>query len=66
MRRCSVESRPKIVKDEHLTFLDELRETGAINMFGAAPYLAEAFEMNKQEARRVLMYWMETFGEELR
>ena len=61
-----MESRPKIVKDEHLTFLDELRETGAINMFGAAPYLAEAFEMNKQEARRVLMYWMETFGEELR
>ena len=61
-----MESRPKIVKDEHLTFLDELRETGAINMFGAAPYLAEAFEMNKQEARRVLRYWMETFGEESR
>ena len=43
-------------------FLDELRESGEINMFGAAPYLSDAFDLSEQEARKVLTYWMQTFG----
>lgn len=42
-------------------FLDRLRESGSINMFGAAPYLAEAFGLSKREAREVLRQWMESF-----
>lgn len=42
-------------------FLDQLRESGSINMFGAAPYLAEAFGLSKNEAREVLRQWMESF-----
>ncbi len=44
-------------------FLDGLRESEAINMFGAAPHLAEAFNLDKKESRAVLKEWMETFSE---
>jgi hypothetical protein len=56
------EPRPEFVTEEHLQFLDQLRESGEINMFGAAPYLAEFFDLTQQEARKVLAYWMQTFS----
>lgn len=47
---------------EHKEFLDDLRESGETNMFGAAPYLMEAFpELTKQEARAIVAQWMEEF-----
>ena len=46
---------------EHFQFLDDLRESGAINMFGAAPYLQEEFGLTKTEARVVLQAWMRSF-----
>jgi len=59
------EDRPEFVEDTQLRFLDELRESGAVNMFGASPYLREMYpELSKAEARQVLGYWMKTFGEE--
>jgi hypothetical protein len=56
------EPRPEFVTDERLQFLDELRESGEINMFGAAPYLSNIFDLSEQEARKTLTYWMQTFG----
>ena len=55
--------RPAIVEDEHLEYLDDLRESGATNMFGARPYLMDAFEMNGADARTILLYWMKSFSE---
>ena len=55
--------RPEIVEDEHLDYLDEIRESGIVNMFGARPYLMNAFEMSDDDARTILLYWMKTFGE---
>lgn len=55
-------SRPVIIEDEHLFFLDELRETCAANMFGACPYLVEEFDVTEDEAEKILMYWMKTFS----
>ena len=56
--------RPSFVTEEHLRFLDDLRVTGVTNMFGAAPYLREVFsDLSKEQARKVLVYWMRTFGE---
>lgn len=47
---------------EHKEFLDELRESGVTNMFGAAPYLIEEFpELTKVEARTIVSEWMRTF-----
>ena len=44
-------------------FLDKLRESGSINMFGAAPYVSEAFGVSKYEARDLVKNWMQTFAE---
>jgi len=44
-------------------FLDKLRESGSINMFGAAPYVSEAFGVDKYEARDLVKNWMQTFDE---
>ena len=45
-------------------FLDVVRSSGVTNMFGAAPYVATAFDMPRTEARRILSLWMNNFNEE--
>lgn len=50
------------LKREIFEYLDELRDSGEVNMFGAAPYVAENFFISKQDARQVLLEWMK--GEE--
>ena len=45
-------------------FLDNLRESGITNMFGATPYIQQEFGYDKKTARTLLTTWMETFGEE--
>lgn len=58
------EERPKFVEDEHLEYLDDLRDSGVVNIFGAAPYLREMYpELSKAESHQTLGYWMKTFGE---
>ena len=46
---------------EHKEYLDELRESGETNMFGAASYLVMEFGLEKKEARAILSEWMATF-----
>lgn len=56
--------KPDFVTQEHLEFLDDLRESGVTNMFGATPYLEEEFpELNYDQSKKVLIYWMKTFSE---
>lgn len=56
--------KPDGLKDEHLIYLDDLRESGATNnMFGATPYLQRKFGLGKKEASDILGYWMDTFSE---
>ena len=50
-------------KEEMFVYLDNIRETGKINMFGAAPYLQDAFGLSRYEARDILLEWMDTFSE---
>jgi hypothetical protein len=65
-------TRPDFCTEEMLEFLDDLRESGATNMFGAAPYLADEFPdlandcasfHSSPKAREVLGYWMHSFDE---
>lgn len=49
--------------DEMLDYLDMVRETGAVNMFGAAPWLVNAFGLSKPGSHDVLAYWMRTYSE---
>lgn len=48
----------------YMDYLYSLRRSGVTNMFGATPYLQNEFDLNKQTAKKVLVYWMENFDEE--
>ena len=50
-------ARTKIMRKE-FRYLNRLRESGATNMYGAAPYLEMEFDMTRREARQVLIEWM--------
>ena len=51
------------IMSEYFEFLNDLREAGVTNMFGAAPFLVQEFGIDKREARDILKQWMESFGE---
>lgn len=52
--------RPDFVTDDHLKFLDELRESGVL---GSVPYIQEYFpDLTEEESLTMLSYWMKTFG----
>ena len=54
--------RPDFITDEHLEYLDNLRTSGEINMFGATAYLEDEFSIERSVARKITTYWMATFG----
>jgi hypothetical protein len=59
-------ARPDSVTDERLEYLDELRESSVVNMYGAGEYVENKFDVDRKEAKEVVTYWMETFGNEER
>ena len=48
---------------EHLEYLDELRESGVTNMYGAGSYVQDEFSLSERDANSILAEWMETFSE---
>ena len=60
---AKVIDRPEIVEDQHLKYLDELRESGATNMLAARPYVEREFGVSPRQAGEILKYWMHSFGE---
>ena len=50
-------------QDEVFHFLDDLRESGDTNMFGAGPYVETEFNISRQTARDLVTEWMKTFDE---
>jgi len=56
--------KPECLIEDHLLYLDGLRESGVTNMFGAVPFVLLEFpSLSKQQAKQVLIYWMKTFGD---
>lgn len=51
------------MKQQHKIYLNDLRESGVTNMYGAVPFLVDEFDISKQEAREILIEWMKTFKE---
>lgn len=47
-------------REEMFDYLEILRRSGATNMFGAAPYLAEEFNINQADAKQVVVEWVLT------
>lgn len=49
------------MSNEHKEFLDELRESGVTNMFGASPYVRSKFGVDSKKADSILLEWMDSF-----
>jgi hypothetical protein len=51
-------------RQEYFEFLDDLRESGVTNMYGAGTFLEDEFiELGRKDAGEVLTEWMDTFTE---
>lgn len=42
----------------YFDYLDQVRESGEINMFLAGSWLESEFDLNKRQAKAVLLDWM--------
>lgn len=51
-----------MVNNEYWIFLEKLRRSGVTNMFGAAPYLMDAFDVEYDEAKNILLDWMKHYN----
>lgn len=50
------------LEQEVFTYLNELRESGDTNMFGARPYIMAEFpDLSPKEAGEILSLWMANF-----
>lgn len=48
-------------KQIYYDYLEELRQSGVTNMFGAAPYLMREFDLSYDEASKILRDWMGSY-----
>lgn len=61
-KRAMANSRDSSVElEDYFGFLDDLRDSGVTNMFGASPYLEREFGLDRHEARDILLQWMRSF-----
>jgi len=56
----------EFITQEHLDYLDTLRESGVTNMYGSTSYIMEEFDIPKNEASKILSYWMKTFSDRMK
>lgn len=49
--------------EDVFNFLENLRKSGVVNMFGARPYLQDFFGVSKIEASALLNDWMNNYDE---
>jgi len=47
--------------EHYFKFLNDLRDSGEINMWGATPYLVSEFNVSRLEAKAILMSWIASF-----
>lgn len=46
----------------YFAFLNDLRDSGEINMWGASPYLEAEFGLDRREAKQVFLNWIQSFN----
>jgi hypothetical protein len=56
----------KTTQDEQevLEYLNDLRDSGDTNMFGASPYVQQRFGLSRNESRKLVTLWMNNFNED--
>lgn len=60
-KKSAILNEAGITEETVKVYLDNLRKSGIVNMFGAAGYLVQRFGFSKTEARAELARWMENF-----
>ena len=50
------------ISNEVFLYLEELRESGVTNMYGAHLYVMEDFEVNKSMAIKLVKTWMDNYN----
>lgn len=48
--------------NKYWIYLEELRRSGVTNMYGAASYLMDAFDLTHNEATSILADWMRNYN----
>lgn len=51
----------KYMQTAHKKYLDELRDSGVVNMFGATPYIMREFGGDNKTAKNILLEWMDSY-----
>ena len=55
---------PNFYNASHKKYLDNLKESGTTNMFGATSYLMEKFDIDQTSAKEILKYWMFSYSDD--
>ena len=53
----------RVSDKEVFAYLNDLRDSGKTNMFGAAAYIEKDFGLDKRKAKEILVKWMKSFNE---
>ena len=48
--------------EDYYGYLDNLRKSGATNMYGAPAYLERDFDLSAADARDAVQSWMKTYS----
>ena len=47
--------------NKHWIYLERLRRSGVVNMYGAAPYVENEFDVSSKEAVKIVSDWMRNY-----
>lgn len=50
-----------MTNNKYWIFLERLRRSGVTNMYGAGPYIEQAFDVSPEKAREILVDWMQNY-----
>lgn len=50
-------------KTDIFEYLDDLRESGIVNMFGSPEFIQDEFGLSQDMARDIVSEWMRTFSQ---
>lgn len=53
-----------MTKNKYWIYLEHLRRSGVVNMYGASPYIMSKFGVTYSEARKILADWMTNYNRE--
>jgi hypothetical protein len=63
-KRTQVSGNGRIDMQEYFEFLEDLRDSGSMNMMGAPRELQSAFGLDRAEAREVFSKWCESLKDD--